>query len=174
MAKRPKQHLHQLPLKKQKYAHLRLQGLTKKDAMMKAGYSEATAHTPAQIETADFKAIFQDLVRKKIPVSKIIKRVADGLDAVETKFFTHNGVVTDSRDTVLWNERRQAAELAAQMGGYWNPRHEIEQTQKIDERTLSRFADIAERLQLNELDLDERRKLAEAHVPIIDASTEHK
>ena len=38
--------------------------------------------------------------------------------ATETKFFSHEGVVQDSRDVPAWSERRQYAELATEYGGY--------------------------------------------------------
>jgi hypothetical protein len=45
----------------------------------------------------------------------------EGVGATETKFFSHEGKVQDSRDVVAWSERRQYAELAAEYGGYHVP-----------------------------------------------------
>lgn len=42
----------------------------------------------------------------------IAKRIIEGLDAEETKFFQKDGLVTDSRNVTSWSERRQYAETA--------------------------------------------------------------
>jgi hypothetical protein len=44
--------------------------------------------------------------------------ISDGLEATETKFFQHEGRVTDSKELINWSERRAYAELAAEYGGY--------------------------------------------------------
>lgn len=114
--------------KKKKYALLLAKGHSKREAALRAGYTIAMANAACQkIETGDFKQRFADLVRKKIPASKIIKRINAGLDATDTKFFSKDGVVTDSRDVVNWAERRKTAELAAQMGDLWHPRQAFKQ-----------------------------------------------
>lgn len=93
-------------------------GLTKREAALAAGYAESTANSASHIETPDVKAAFQRLMRQYAPAHKIAKRITEGLDAMETKFFQKEGIVTDSRDVINWSERRQYAQLAADLGGY--------------------------------------------------------
>ena len=40
---------------------------------------------------------------------------------MDTKFFSSEGSVTDSRDVIAWSERRAYAEMAASYGGYFVP-----------------------------------------------------
>jgi hypothetical protein len=68
-------------------------GRTKKQAAIAAGYSESSANNAAAIiERAAVKA-FQGLIQQTIPVKKIIERMAEGLNAMETKCFVHEGGV---------------------------------------------------------------------------------
>jgi len=112
--------LEKLSPKKQKYVKARASGMTKKDAALEAGYAESTSLRVANnIETPDVRAAFAEVMRRKISADKIAQRVAEGLDAMETKFFQSEGVVTDSKEVVAWSERRQYAALAAELGGYF-------------------------------------------------------
>jgi len=84
-----------------------------------AGFSETMAnHAADKIETRDVREAFARLVREMVPPEQIAKTIADGMAATETKFFSHEGVVQDEREVPAWSERRQYAELAAELGGY--------------------------------------------------------
>lgn len=108
--------------RKRKYVDGRAKGLSKKDAALAAGYSESVAlKAKSHIETPEVRAAFAQLMRKKIPAERIAQRISEGLDAMETKFFQKDGVVTDRRDVIAWSERRQYASLAAELGGYHAP-----------------------------------------------------
>ena len=86
---------------------------------MDAGYAPATAHNAKdKIETPDVREAFAALIRQKISADKIAQRIAEGLDAEETKFFQKDGAVVESRDVIAWSERRAYAELAAEFGDY--------------------------------------------------------
>ena len=50
-------------------------------------------------------------------LSKVAERIKEGLDAMETKFFQHEGKVTDTKEVVSWSERRQYSELAMEAVG---------------------------------------------------------
>ncbi len=91
-------------------------GLSRTEAKRLAGYSETTK--PGQIETPQLKAQFGRLIRQHVPAHVLARRIAEGLEAKETKFFQSEGVVTDSRDVIAWGERRAYAEMAAKFGGY--------------------------------------------------------
>jgi hypothetical protein len=110
-----------LPPKKQAYVQGRLEGKSKRQAALAAGFSESMADHPAKIETKDVREAFAALIRETIPPERITKAISDGLDAMETKFFSSEGEVKDSRDVIAWTERRQYVELAAEYGGYHAP-----------------------------------------------------
>jgi hypothetical protein len=102
----------ELPPKKQAYVDARIAGKSKKQAALEAGYSKAMAEHPAKIETPDVKMAFTELIQQAIPPER---------GTLETKFFSHEGVVQDKREVVNWSERRQYAAMAAEMGGYHVP-----------------------------------------------------
>jgi phage terminase small subunit len=89
-----------------------------------AGYAESTR--PRDIlNNADVRLAFQEEIRKAIPVERIKQRLSEGIDAMETKFFAHEGKVVQSRDVVSWEERRKYLELAVKFGGYYVEKQEV-------------------------------------------------
>ena len=113
--------------RQKKYINERSKGKNKKQSALDAGYSESTALRVKQhIETPEVRAAFAVIIRKRIPAEKIAKRISEGLDAIETKFFQHEGVITDQRDVIAWSERRQYAALAAEFGDYVVPKRPAE------------------------------------------------
>lgn len=115
--------MEKLNTRQQKYIDNLSKGMTKKDAALAAGYAMSTALRVANnIErSSNVRDTFAKIIRKKIRAERIADRISEGLDAMETKFFQHEGIVTDSRDVIAWNERRQYASLAAEFGGYFVP-----------------------------------------------------
>jgi hypothetical protein len=111
-----------LPPKKQRYLESRMEGKSRRAAALTAGYSESMANHPFKIETKDVREAFAALIRETVPAERIAQVIMEGMGANETKFFSHEGVVQDSRDVVAWSERRQYAELAAEYGGYHMPK----------------------------------------------------
>ncbi len=161
--------LAKLPIKKQRYAIAlaNSKGMkTKKECLLEAGYMESTSNKPNLVETEDFKVAFQQLLRKKIPLTKVVRRIREGMDAVDTQFFQKNGIVTDSRDTINWAERRNYTNMYAQMSGAWTPKAEIDHTQKIDEGTLRRMMDISDKLNISTLSTQQLKELEQSHVTI--------
>lgn len=111
-----------LPPKKQAYVEGRIAGKSKKQAALAAGYSESMAsHATDKIETKDVRQAFAALIRETIPPERITKAISEGLDAMETKFFSSEGEVKDTRDVIAWSERRQYAAMATEYGGYHVP-----------------------------------------------------
>jgi len=105
--------------RQRKYLEHRAKGKTKLDSALAAGYSLHMARAAAvKVEKPEVKEAFARLVRQYVPAHRIAKRLQEGLDAMETKFFQKDGAVTDSRDVVNFAERRAYAELAANIGGY--------------------------------------------------------
>jgi len=121
--------LESLSPRKQAYIQGRLDGKSKRQAALDAGFTQSMAnHAATKIETRDVRAAFAALIRETVPPERIARAIADGLDAMETKFFAEKGVVKDQRDVISWTERRQYAELAAKFGGYYAPdKREVEQ-----------------------------------------------
>jgi hypothetical protein len=155
-----------LPLKKQKYISARANGKSKKDAALQAGYSVNTARIASvAVETPDVRKAFAEVMRATISPAKIARVVNDGLQAVETKFFASNGIVTDSRDVINYGERRQYADLAARFADYYSPKQEIDVRQSMSEDTARRLADLSERL-LSGIDQTIRETLDASHVPV--------
>lgn len=111
--------LNELRARKQLYIKGVAAGKTKRQSALDAGYAFATARNAHRdIETPDTMAAFARLMRRRVPMHKIGQRIAEGLDATETKLFQKDGVVTDERELVNWAERRASAQLAAEYAGY--------------------------------------------------------
>lgn len=102
--------------RQRKYIEAVVGGMTREEAKRFAGYSETTR--PARIENPSIKAAFARLIKQAVPAHILAKRIAEGLNAEETKFFQHEGKITDQANVIAWSERRQYAQLAAQYGGY--------------------------------------------------------
>lgn len=116
-----------LPPQKRKYVKGLAAGKTKTDAALDAGYALSTAkNAKSHIETPNVREAFAALIRQRIPAEKIAQRMEEGLDAMETKFFQKDGKVEDERDVIAWSERRQYAQLAAEYGGFFTPKSEID------------------------------------------------
>jgi hypothetical protein len=157
-----------LPEKKRKYVLNLTKGMSKREAALQAGYNISMAdHAKSRIETADVKAAFQQLLLRKIPLAKAVRRMREGMDAVETKFFAKDGVVTDHRDVINHTERRKYTALYAQMSGAWTPKQEITSTQTIDPDTARRLMDISEKLGLAHIPPEQLKKLEGSHVPLV-------
>lgn len=72
-------------------------------------------------------------LRKPFKGEKIIERLAEGLDAMETKCFVHEGGVIYSCPLVNFTERRHYVELAVKYGGYYVDKKEIEVAEYQDD-----------------------------------------
>ncbi len=94
-------------------------GKTKRAAKRYAQYAESTS--PSRIENQSVRAAFARLIKQAVPAHVMVRRIAEGVSAHETKFFQKEGVVTDQRDVVAWGERREYLKLAAEYGQYVEP-----------------------------------------------------
>jgi hypothetical protein len=95
-------------------------GKSKRQSALDAGYAESVARTAKEhIETPDVQKAFAALIRSVIPAEKIVARIAEGLDAMETKVFSFQGMVFDEKDLIAWGERREYAKMAAEYGEYF-------------------------------------------------------
>jgi phage terminase small subunit len=108
------------PTQKQtRFARELAKGKSMKQAALDAGYSENTANRACVDILPRVTEKFQDVIRRYVSAEKIAQRIAEGLDAEETKFATFEGNITDARNTVAWSERRAYAELASKLGGFY-------------------------------------------------------
>jgi phage terminase small subunit len=102
--------------KQRKYIEGVVKGMSRTEALRYAQYSET--NRPVRVENASVKAAFARLVKRAVPAHVLAQRIAEGLNAEETKFFQKDGVITDKANVVAWSERREYAKLAAQWAGY--------------------------------------------------------
>ncbi len=101
-----------------------------------AGYSESTARSAYRIlQGANVRREFQSLLRRHVDLDKLGYRIAQGLDAVETKLFTYKGVITDSRELINWDARLAYIEIAAKYTGYHVDKQAVEV--EYDESSLT-------------------------------------
>jgi hypothetical protein len=105
--------------RKQKYIDGRSQGLSKREAKSLAGYAASTS--TYSVENSSVKAALARLIKQAVPAHVMVRRIAEGVSAYETKFFQKEGIVTDQRDVVAWSERREYLKLAAEYGQYVEP-----------------------------------------------------
>lgn len=102
--------------RQRKYLEGLARGMSRREALRAAQYSENTA--PSRVENASVKAAFARIVRRAVPAHKIAQRIAEGVDATATVFFQKDGAVVESRDVIAWGERRKYIQLAVEYGGY--------------------------------------------------------
>ena len=95
-----------------------IEGKSMRQAALAAGYAPSTAESAYRAILPGVKQIFQDALHRHISVGKLAKRISEGIDAEETKFFQKDGIVTDKRDVIAWSERREYSELAAKLFGF--------------------------------------------------------
>jgi hypothetical protein len=111
--------LQELSKNKQVYVKARVAGKNKYQAAREAGYSHGTSRLAGEvIETADVRAVFRQLVSRAAPMTHLAKRLAEGLDATETRLATCEGKFTDERKVADYAQRRAYAQLVAEYAGY--------------------------------------------------------
>ena len=102
--------------RKLKYIEARARGLSKREAKNLAGY--ATSTSAYSVENSSVKTALARLIRQAVPAHVLVKRIAEGVSAEETKFFQKEGIVTDQRNVIAWSERREYLKLATEYGQY--------------------------------------------------------
>jgi hypothetical protein len=103
-----------LTLRQKRYVAARVEGASQVDAAAQAGYSRCT--NPSHIENApSVREAFRRLLNTKISDEKLAERIAEGIDAVEVRFFQKDGIVVDSREVPDFKERRAYAQMAGEI-----------------------------------------------------------
>lgn len=101
-------------------------GKSARRAALDAGYSESSAdHATTEILPVVERA-FGEVIRKAIPVERLVQRLDEGLDAVEVKIAAFEGKITDQKTFADFGERRAYAELVVKLGGHFVPTNRIE------------------------------------------------
>ena len=73
------------------------EGKSARRAALEAGYSESSAdHATTEILPVVERA-FGEVIRKAIPVERLVQRLDEGLDAVEVKVASFEGKITDQK-----------------------------------------------------------------------------
>jgi hypothetical protein len=93
-------------------------GKSMRRAALDAGYTRSMANNAGAKITPGTRAEFQQELARKVPHGKLIKLIADGLNARETKLAQFEGQYTDQRQVIDFSERRRYAELALKIFGY--------------------------------------------------------
>jgi hypothetical protein len=94
-------------------------------AALDAGYSKSMAKNAGQKILPGARNEFKDELARKIPRAMLIRRIAEGLNAKETKLAQFEGGFSDERHLVAWETRRRYAELAAKLLGYLGEKPEV-------------------------------------------------
>jgi len=108
-------------VRQRKYVKGLVEGKSMTQAARDAGYSETTAlNAKEKIESKPaVQNLFVQLMETAgITDEKLAQRLAEGLDAEETKFFQKDGIVMDSRDVIAYGERRAHLEIALKLKGH--------------------------------------------------------
>lgn len=92
-----------------------LDGKSMFQAAVDAGYSPVTAKQAGRDIMPHCKSLLRQALHNEISITKLARKVREGLDAKTTKFFADKGIVTDERDVIDWAERRQYADLATKL-----------------------------------------------------------
>lgn len=85
-----------------------------------AGYGEATCNKARILLLPRVQKPLIEELESRLPMAKLANRLIEGLDAIDTKFFAHEGQVIDQKDVVYWTERRRYAETLARILGALN------------------------------------------------------
>jgi len=93
-------------------------GLSMRRAALNAGYTETMANHAGEKILPGARQEFTPALAKAIPIAKLVQRIAQGLNANETKLAQLEGTYTDARTLVAWDERRRYAELVAKLLGF--------------------------------------------------------
>lgn len=126
----------ELSAKQRQYVRGRLQGKTKTAAALEAGYSASTANKAKEkIDSSPaVKKLFTEMLEAAgITDSKLAQRLSEALDAIETKFWSSEGEVSDERDVVAHGIRLQALELLLKLKGHLIDKHELRMVRTLEE-----------------------------------------
>jgi phage terminase small subunit len=122
-----------LTLKQRRWLKSYLKTGNATQAAKEAGYQ---AKSDAAFEQIGFqnvrkleRHISQWLDENELSETRLKQLLVEGLEAKETKFFSHEGLVTEAREVVAWGPRRAFLDMALKVKGLYAPeRHAVEMT----------------------------------------------
>ena len=87
-------------------------------------------HKLSENEPADFE---DELIDVGIDGPYLANKLKAEFEAEETKFFQHEGIVTDQRDVIAWGTRQKARENTHKLRGDY-PSEKVEHTITLEDR----------------------------------------
>lgn len=92
-------------------------GKTQKQAALDAGYAEQTAKSASGklMKNELVRNEFQRIFNKAVSDELLVKTIKSGLNAKETKFFQHEGKVTEKREVIDHATRHRYVETACRI-----------------------------------------------------------
>lgn len=119
--------------RQRKYVAAVTNGKTKEAAKREAGYSEHTKGKEIESSPA-VKGLFTQMLTEAGATDELLaQRLREGLDAMDTKFATFEGRITDHEELVSWSERREYLELALKLKGHLIDKHELRMVRTYEE-----------------------------------------
>jgi hypothetical protein len=115
-------------LRQRKFLKGKIEGKSSAQAARDAGYAESTAmRADEQIASKPaVRGAFKKLMEAAgITDELLARRLKEGIDAKETKFFQKDGLVISKRTVVYHGERRSHLELALKLKGRLIDKHEL-------------------------------------------------
>ena len=112
-------------LKRRKFVEGLINGKSMRRAALDAGYTPSMADKAGQKILPGAQHEFRDALAARIPLDRLVSRIAEGLDATETKLAQKDGKFTSKRELIAWEARRRYAELTAKLMGYLVERIEL-------------------------------------------------
>lgn len=110
-----------LTVKQKKLLKGVMEGKSRKQAAISAGYSPASAHSTATLtlNNSKVKTAFQNMLDKAgLTDDALAKKFQELVTAKETKFFQKDGVVVETRDVEAIETQRKTAEFVAKLKGH--------------------------------------------------------
>jgi hypothetical protein len=107
-----------------------IDGKSMRKAAVDAGYTQSMADKAGEKILPGAREEFQAVLARKVPNEVLVRRIAEGLNAKETKLSQIDGEFTDERHLVAWSERRRMVELASKLLGYMVEQVEIGQSEE--------------------------------------------
>ena len=96
----------------------KVEGKSTKQAMLEAGYTEATARGTGSRKLKELQPAIKDLMEKRgLTDDFLLRTLEEELFAKETKYFQHEGKVTDERTLIAHDARLNALDKAFKLKG---------------------------------------------------------
>ena len=111
----------------------KFEGKSDRRAALDAGYAPSAAENTKQkiMSRPEVRAAFRDLLDEHVPAEKIVRCIVEGLDAVQEKFFQHEGQITETVTVPDHRVRLLFCALALKIAGWDVPPVEEDKPKEI-------------------------------------------